>query len=145
MSDMDAAEDDLAVTVVHEPPHFVFDVFRRAAGNPGPNARDDTVRALEDAAVLHLHVRPLASVKMADAAGHVDDAQSAEDVGQFALVANDLEDAGQARDGLRVARGVAAHHDRPRARVVPRELPDDLPRFGVARACDRARIDDAQV
>ena len=101
---------------------------------PRPDAGDDAVGALQNAAVLHLHVGTLAAVELGDTGGHVDDAEPAEDVGQFTLVAHDLEHAGQLGDRLGIAGRVAAHHDGAGAGVVLREPPDDLPGLGVAGA-----------
>src|SRR5260370_12315641 len=91
MSDMDAAKHNLAITVADEPPHFLFDVVGRAARQSGSHVRNDAIRAFEDAAVLYFDIRSFASVEVTDAAPHIDDAQAAQDVRQFALVAHDLE------------------------------------------------------
>ena len=71
---------------------------------------------MQQAAVLHFDVGPLAIGEGADAGGQIDDAEAAEQIGQFALVGDDFGDAGQRGDFLRRPRGVAAHHDDSRAR-----------------------------
>ena len=45
---------------------------------------------------------------------------------------------------MRVTRRVAAHDDRLRAGILPRQLPNYLPRFGIARVRHCTRIDYAQ-
>ena len=85
------------------------------------------------------------SFKLTDPVGQVHDAEAAEDVGQFSLVRDDLNHVRQFRHRMRIARGIAAHHNRFRARILSRQLPYHLPRFGITRVRDRTRIHDAQV
>src|SRR5580704_11367468 len=72
VADMDAAKHDLTISVANQPPHFVFDVVGRAARQSGPHVRNDAIGAFEDAAVLHLDIRSLSAVEVADAARHID-------------------------------------------------------------------------
>ena len=70
----------------------------------------------KQAAVLHFDVCALTVGVGADAGGQIDDAKTAEQVGEFAFVGNDFGDAGERGDFIGRAGGVAAHHDDPRAR-----------------------------
>ena len=83
--------------------------------------------------------------KAADAGGHVGHAEAAQQVGQLALVGDDLRHARQRGDFLRRPRGIAAHHDDLRAGIPPRQPANRLPALGVALGRDRAGVDDAQL
>src|SRR5580704_12678001 len=143
--DVNAAEDDFAVAVSDQPADFLLDILGGATRQSRPDVRNNAVRAVEDATVLHLHEGPLAAVEVTDPAGNVDDSLARQHIAQLAFVADDLEDSGQARDGLWIARRVATHNQRARAGILPRELANDLPRLGISRAGDSARVDHAQV
>ena len=129
VADVDSAEHDLPVSVVDQSPDFVRNIVRRAALQAGSNAGDDAVSAVQNAAILNLHIGSPTSVKVADAARHVDDAHSIEDVGQLTFVRDNLEHRGEILQDFRLASRVAAHHDSPRARVFLRQSTDQLPSF----------------
>ena len=60
---------------------------------------------LQQAAVLHFDVGPLAIGERANAGRNIDDAEAAQQIGQLALVGDDFGNAGQCGDfvGARVA------------------------------------------
>jgi len=96
------------------------EVLDRPAGKMRPHFGDDAKAAIQEAAVLHFDVCPLAVGERADAGGQIDDAETAEQVGQFALVGDDFGDAGECGNFFRRPRGVATHHDDACSRIAGR-------------------------
>ncbi len=95
VAQMDASENQFAIAGIDEPADFVQNVLDRPAGKMRPHFGDDAKAAIQQAAVLHFDVRPLAIGEGADAGGQIDDAEASEQVGQFALVGDDFGDAGK--------------------------------------------------
>ena len=63
----------------------------------------------------------------------------------FAIVRNYLNDTRKCGDFVRPPRRIAAGHDDSGARILARDLPDDLPRALIRRAGDRAGIHDDHI
>ena len=145
MTDVNPAENNFPVAVVDQPANLLLNVLWRTALQARTHLRNDAVGAVQNAPVLDFDVRAAAAIKMADAPGDVDDAQTIENVGQFALVANDLKDAGQVFQDLRLARGIAPHDDCAGTRVAASQLANQLPSLGIGFARYGAGIHDAQV
>ena len=145
VAQVDAGEHDFAIAAIDQPADFVEDVLHRPAGEMRPHVRNDAEAAAQHAAVLHLHVRPMPAAEAADAGGNVGHAEAAQQIGQLALVGDDLRHARQRGDFLRRPRGVAAHHDDLRAGILPRQPANRLPALGVAFVRHRAGVDDAQL
>jgi hypothetical protein len=142
---MDAADDDFAVAVFDECADFVFNIRWAAAAESGADGGNDAIGALEDAAVLDLDERALATFEVGDAGGKVGDAEACEDIGEFAFVGDHFDDVGKPGDSAWVACGVAAHDDGFAGRILAGKLTDDLARFGVAGVGDCAGVDNAEV
>src|SRR5262249_56713536 len=87
----------------------------------------------------------LVIVESADAGWGVGDAVGGEFLDQARLVGDDVADTGQFADGVRVARGVAAHDDNSGIRLGRVQPADQLPALGVALVGNRTGVDDAQL
>ena len=105
MPEVNAGQHDLAITGATSRRDFVEHVGRRAAGDVAAGPGDDAEAAAEQTAVLHFDIGPAAAGELRDAGRNVDHAETAEQVGQFALVGQDLGHGGQAAtsSGARVA------------------------------------------
>ena len=101
VAEVDAGEHDFAVAAVDEPADFVEDVLDRPAGELRPHVGDDAEAAAQHAAVLHFHVGPVPAAEAADAGGDVGHAEAAQQIGQLALVGDDLRHARQRGDFVR--------------------------------------------
>ena len=142
---MDPAEHDLTVSVVDQSSNFRFNRLRCAALQARSDLRNDAVCAVQNAAILNFYVGSPSAIKMADAVWYVDDAQPIEHVGQFTLIADNLEDAGQIPQHFWIASRVTAHYDRACAGIFLRQSSNQLPALGICLARHRAGIDDAQI
>ena len=145
VAEVNAGEHDFAVAAIHEPADFVEDVLDRPAGEVRPHVRNNAEAAPQHAAVLHFHVRPMPPAEAADAGGNIGHAKAAQQVGQLALVGDDLRHARQRGHFLRRPRGVATHHHDLRAGFLRGQPANRLPALRVALVRHRAGVDNAQL
>ncbi len=145
VAEVNAGENHFAVAGCDESLDFVQDMLNWPAAEMGAHLGNDAEGAVQQAAILDFDVGALAIGVGADAVRDVDNAEAAEEIGEFAFVGDDFGDAGEGSNFVRRASGVTAHHDDARARIAGGQLADGLAAFGVALMRDRASVDDAKI
>src|SRR4051812_32925061 len=105
MTEVNAGQDDLLAAAGNQGLNLFGNLLGRPAAEMRTNGRNDAVRAVEQAAVLHFDEGPLMAVEARDAARHVGDAKLLQFLGESVLVDDDLGHAGQPGHYFRSARG----------------------------------------
>ncbi len=114
------ADHNLTIPMFNQRADLVFNINGPTTAKSGTNCRDNAVGALQNAAVLDLYESSLMSFELTDPVWHVHDAEAAQHIRKFSFVSHDLDHIRQFRNRVRIARGIAAHDDRLRARILPR-------------------------
>ena len=73
--DVNSADHDFPVTIVHQATNLFFDVGWAPAAKARPNAWDYAVRTFQNTTILDLYECPVMPFKFADACRHVNDAK----------------------------------------------------------------------
>src|SRR4029077_15485694 len=94
MSEVDARQHDLMVSVVYKAADFVEDVLRGSAGKLRTHVRNNAEAATQHAAILHFDERPLPAGESGNADRQVGHAPAGQHVGQLAFVGHNFDDAG---------------------------------------------------
>ena len=140
MPHVNTAQHDLAVTMVDQCPHFVFNHLRITTAQPRPHRWNDTIRTLQNAAILNLHKGSLTPLEIRNPRRQLSNTKSRQHVRQLTLVLHNLNHVRQCRHRPRIPRGITPHHDRLRARILSRQLANHLTRFRITSVRHRAGI-----
>lgn len=142
---VNAGKHDFAAAAGHEVSYLSADRLGSSAPQHGTYFRNDAETAVEQTAILNFDEGAFVAIESPNAGGHLFDAEGAQLFGEAALVRDDLRNARQARDRIRIACGVAPHDDDACGWVVLMQSADELPALGVALGGDGAGIEDAQM
>ena len=105
---------------------------------------NNAIAAPQQAAVLDFHISPVARAKARNPAGDVDQAEAAEQVGEFPLVSDYFCHVRQLGNFFRGTCRITPHHHDPAIRVFTRQATDHLPALGVALVGDGTGVDHAE-